>query len=76
MKEEQNKQINKQDDDDLMEILFRVYENTSERFVMIIDEWDAIMRERGKDAYQLNSCCPPAWKVSMPMPIIASGRYA
>ena len=69
-------QINKQDDDDLMEILFRVYENTSERFVMIIDEWDAIMREMGKDAYQLNSCCPPAWKVSMPMPIIASGRYA
>ena len=48
-------QINKQDDDDLMEILFRVYENTSERFVMIIDEWDAIMREMGKDEYIVTS---------------------
>ncbi|MGN0061003.1 MAG: AAA family ATPase [Alloprevotella sp.] len=42
-------QISKQDDDDLMDILYRVYQSTGERFVMIIDEWDAILREMGTD---------------------------
>ena len=44
-------QIGRQDDDDLMEILYRISESTGERFVMIIDEWDAIMREMGSDEY-------------------------
>ena len=42
-------QISRQDDDDLMEILYRISESTGERFVMIIDEWDAILREMGTD---------------------------
>ena len=37
------------EDDDLMDILYRVYQSTGERFVMIIDEWDAILREMGTD---------------------------
>ena len=44
-------QINAQDDDDLMEILYRISESTGERFFMIIDEWDAILREMGSDEY-------------------------
>ena len=44
-------QIGRQDDDDLMEILYRISESTGERFVMIIDEWDAILREMGTDDY-------------------------
>ena len=44
-------QISRQDDDDLMEILYRISESTDERFVMIIDEWDAILRETGTDEY-------------------------
>ncbi|MGM9778251.1 MAG: AAA family ATPase, partial [Prevotella sp.] len=35
--------------DDLMSILYRISESTGERFVMIIDEWDAILREMGTD---------------------------
>jgi len=35
--------------DDLMSILYRISENTNERFVMIIDEWDSIFREMGAD---------------------------
>ena len=35
--------------DDLMDILYRISERTGERFVMIIDEWDAILREMGTD---------------------------
>ena len=35
--------------DDLMDILFRISESTGERFVIIIDEWDAILREMGTD---------------------------
>ena len=41
--------------DDLMEILFRISESTGERFVMIIDEWDAILREMGTDDYIVTS---------------------
>ena len=35
--------------DDLMNILYRISETTGERFFMIIDEWDAILREMGSD---------------------------
>ena len=35
--------------DDLMSILYRISESTGERFFMIIDEWDAILREMGSD---------------------------
>ena len=37
--------------DDLMDILYRISESTGERFFMIIDEWDAILREMGTDEY-------------------------
>jgi len=33
------------DDDDLMAALVKVYEKTHQKFIIIIDEWDAIMRE-------------------------------
>jgi len=33
------------EEDNLMALLFRVYEMTRERFIMLIDEWDAICRE-------------------------------
>ena len=42
-------QINREQDDDLMEILIRISNSTDERFVIIIDEWDAILREMGTD---------------------------
>ena len=42
-------QITAQDDDDLMDILYRISDSTGERFFMIIDEWDAILREMGTD---------------------------
>ncbi len=35
--------------DDLMSLLYRISEHTGERFVMIVDEWDAILREMGTD---------------------------
>ena len=38
-------QIPPQEGDDLMDLLMRIYEATGERFVFIIDEWDAICRE-------------------------------
>ena len=44
-------QIDTQDDDDLMDILYHICESTGERFFMIIDEWDAIPREMGSDEY-------------------------
>ena len=37
--------------DDLMSILYSICERTDERFLMIIDEWDAILREMGSDDY-------------------------
>ena len=43
--------VNRDDDDDLMDILFRITGSTGERFVMIVDEWDAILREVGTDEY-------------------------
>ena len=43
--------IKVKDRDDLMDILYRISESTGERFFMIIDEWDAILREMGTDEY-------------------------
>ncbi|MCI6337097.1 MAG: ATP-binding protein [Prevotella sp.] len=37
--------------DDLMDILYRISDSTGERFFMIIDEWDAILREMGTDEF-------------------------
>ena len=48
-------QVNIQGDDDLMDILYRISDSTGERFVMIIDEWDAILREMGSDEYIMTS---------------------
>ena len=53
MKTFPNVEVNERDD--LMEILYRFSENTGERFVMIIDEWDAILREMGTDDYVVTS---------------------
>src|SRR5574344_1016633 len=41
--------INREEDDDLMDILCRISDSTGDRFVIIIDEWDAILREVGTD---------------------------
>ena len=38
-------QVPAQEGDDLMDLLMRIYEATGERFIFIIDEWDAICRE-------------------------------
>ena len=37
--------IKVKESDDLMDILFKVADSTGDRFIMIIDEWDAICRE-------------------------------
>ena len=37
--------------DDLMDILYRISDSTGERFFMIIDEWDVILREMGTDEF-------------------------
>ena len=42
-------QITRQEDDDLMDVLCSISESTGEHFMMIIDEWDAILREMGDD---------------------------
>ena len=42
-------EIKVKDRDDLMDILYRISDSTGERFFMIIDEWDAILREIGTD---------------------------
>lgn len=47
--------VTREEDDDLMEVLYRISERTGERFVMIIDEWDAILREMGADDYTVTS---------------------
>jgi len=39
------------DGDDLMQYLIRVSLRTNERFIFIIDEWDAILRECGQMSY-------------------------
>lgn len=35
-------QIDTQEDDDLMDVLYSISESTGDRIVMIIDEWDAL----------------------------------
>ena len=40
--------------DDLMQYLIRVSLNTSDKFIFIIDEWDAILRECGHMPYNEN----------------------
>lgn len=37
--------INHDEEDDLMATCFKIVEQTQKRFVMIIDEWDAVLRE-------------------------------
>ncbi len=37
--------VKTRDDDDLMNCLFRIADQTGQRFIFIIDEWDAICRE-------------------------------
>ena len=44
-------EIKVKDRDDLMDILYRISDSTGERFFMIIDEWDAILREMGTDEF-------------------------
>ena len=36
--------------DDLMELLIRIHQHTGEKFIMLIDEWDAIFREFPNDS--------------------------
>jgi len=48
--------INESDNNDLMDILVKIYNEEKQKFIIIIDEWDAIMREFGNsmettDAY-------------------------
>lgn len=38
-------QVARKDNDDLMELLVRISQHTHEKFIMLIDEWDAICRE-------------------------------
>lgn len=42
-------QVPTKEDDDLMEFLIRVQQYTGEKFIMLIDEWDAICREFSDD---------------------------
>ncbi len=37
--------VHSKEDDDLMELLIRIQQHTGEKFIMLIDEWDAICRE-------------------------------
>ena len=42
--------IPRKENDDLMEFLIRIHQHTHEKFIMLIDEWDAICREFEKDS--------------------------
>jgi len=46
--------VRTRDDDDLMEVLLRVAMQTGDRFIMLIDEWDAILREYDKKPELVN----------------------
>lgn len=46
--------VKTREDDDLMEVLLRVTMQTGDRFIMLIDEWDAILREMGDKPYLVN----------------------
>ncbi len=43
-------EVMRKENDDLMELLIRIYQHTHEKFIMLIDEWDAICREYEKDS--------------------------
>ena len=38
-------EVKEKENDDLMEVLIRIHQHTHEKFIMLIDEWDAICRE-------------------------------
>lgn len=40
--------IERNEDDDLMDVLIKIADKTGEQFIMVIDEWDAICREYEK----------------------------
>lgn len=40
--------VAKKENDDLMDLLLRISQHTQEKFIMLIDEWDAICREYDK----------------------------
>lgn len=37
--------VPQRENDDLMELLIRIHQHTNEKFIMLIDEWDAVCRE-------------------------------
>lgn len=37
--------VKRDEEDDLMELFIKIQQNTGEKFIMLIDEWDAICRE-------------------------------
>lgn len=43
------------ENDDLMELLIRIHLHTHEKFIMLIDEWDAVFREYSGDALVLDA---------------------
>ena len=43
-------EVPEKENDDLMEVLIRIHQHTHEKFIMLIDEWDAICREFDKDS--------------------------
>lgn len=47
--------IPRKENDDLMEFLIRVHQHTHEKFIMLIDEWDAICREYEKDSMVMDA---------------------
>ncbi len=46
--------VDTSDDDDLMEALLKITMQTGERFIVIIDEWDAILREMSGKEHLIN----------------------
>ena len=46
--------ITKSPKDDVMDILIKIYDKTHEKFIMIIDEWDAICREYIGDTQKMD----------------------
>lgn len=48
-------QISQEDDADLMDVLLAISSHTREKFIMIIDEWDALCRELADKPYLMDS---------------------
>jgi len=44
----------KDDDEDLMDILYNIVQKTGDKFIIIIDEWDALCRELSNTAEETN----------------------